>query len=70
MKNTSPMSVAPAQTPQGDAGSSREKIANAAEIAEQALDRSRRFTQGLRQALPPDGAGGGGPAQLNLHGGE
>ena len=47
-----------------------EKVANAAEIAEQALDRSGRLAQGLRQALPPDGSGGGGPAQLNLHGGE
>ena len=51
-------------------GSAMAKVANAAEFAEQALDKSGRFTQGLRQALPPDGSGGGGPAQLNLHDGE
>ena len=38
-----------------------------AEFAEQALDKSGRITQNLRQTLPPDGSGGGGPAQLNLH---
>jgi len=69
MRNSSPMTVAPAKPSPADS-SSMEKLANAAEIAEQALDRSGRFTQGLRQALPPDGSGGGGPAQLNLHGGE
>ena len=58
MTNSSPMTT----------GSAMAKVANAAEIAEQALDKSGRFTQGLRQALPPDGSGGGGPAQLNLHG--
>ena len=62
MTNSSPMTTA--------SGSAIAKVANAAEIAEQALDKSGRFTQGLRQALPPDGSGGGGPAQLNLHDGE
>ena len=57
MTNSSPMTT----------GSAMAKVAHAAEIAEQALDKSGRFTQGLRQALPPDGSGGGGPAQLNLH---
>ena len=58
MTNSSPMMARTAMA----------KVANAAEIAEQALDKSGRFTQGLRQALPPDGSGGGGPAQLNLQG--
>ena len=61
MANTSPMTAK---------SSGLEKVAKAADVAEQALDRSGRFTQGLRQSLPPDGSGGGGPAQLNLHGGE
>jgi type IV secretion system protein TrbL len=70
MTNSSPMAVNTAQGPKPPTGSPMEKVANAAEIAEQALDRSGRLAQGLRQALPPDGSGGGGPAQLNLHGGE
>jgi type IV secretion system protein TrbL len=70
MTNSSPMAVNTAQVPKPPTGSPMEKLANAAEIAEQALDRSGRLAQGLRQALPPDGSGGGGPAQLNLHGGE
>ena len=70
MTNSSPMAVNTAQGPKPPTGSSMDKVASAAEIAEQALDRSGRLAQGLRQALPPDGSGGGGPAQLNLHGGE
>ncbi len=61
MANTSPMTAK---------SSGLERVAKAADVAEQALDRSGRFTQGLRQSLPSDGSGGGGPAQLNLHGGE
>ena len=61
MANTSPMTAK---------SSGLEKVAKAADVAEQALDRSGRFTQGIRQSLPSDGSGGGGPAQLNLHGGE
>ena len=61
MANTSPMTAK---------SSGLEKVAKAANVAEQALTRSGRFTQGLRQSLPSEGSGGGGPAQLNLHGGE
>ena len=67
MTNSSPMSMASATASKGSAMS---KVASAAEIAEQALDKSGQLAQGLRQALPPDGSGGGVPAQLNLHGGE
>ena len=68
MTNSSPMTTAAMnQKPPVPTGSAMAKVANAAEAAEQALDKSGRFTQNLRQALPPDGSGGGGPAQLNLH---
>jgi hypothetical protein len=70
MTNTSPMTVGTGQPQPPTGRPGLDKLARAANITEQALDRSGRFTQGIRQALPHDGSGGGGPAQLNLRGDE